>query len=75
MKIVSSWTQPFFLFVVWSLVLINPLPDLFAQDIIWEEDFETCGNTENCGGTRYTSVNDFHDGTTDDDYFGRGQSI
>jgi hypothetical protein len=50
-------------------VLLN-LP-LVSQTTIWTESFETCGNTVNCGGTRYTSTNDFHDGTSDDDYFGR----
>ncbi|MEM1324687.1 MAG: T9SS type A sorting domain-containing protein [Bacteroidota bacterium] len=40
--------------------------------IIWEEDFETCGNTVNCGGDRYTSTNDFSEDETDtEDYFGR----
>ena len=42
-----------------------------AQITIFTEDFETNGNTINGGDGRYTSLNDFHDGVTDDDYFGR----
>jgi len=45
--------------------------DLDAQMIIWSEDFEDHGNTANGGAGRYTSTNDFHDGASDDDYFGR----
>ena len=42
----------------------------FAQFEIWQEDFETNGNTT-FGGSRYTSLADFYDPASDDDYFGR----
>ncbi|MEN0005996.1 MAG: T9SS type A sorting domain-containing protein [Bacteroidota bacterium] len=48
------------------------LSTISAQVIIWEEDFETCGNTVNCGASRYTSANDFFGGASD--YFGRIRS-
>jgi hypothetical protein len=38
---------------------------------IFTEDFEDNGNTENGGFGRYTSLSDFYDTASDDDYWGR----
>ncbi|MEM0992343.1 MAG: T9SS type A sorting domain-containing protein [Bacteroidota bacterium] len=59
-------------YVLFILLLPLLLPKLAAQMVVWEEDFETCGNTVNCSGDRYTSANDFFGGASD--YFGRIRS-
>lgn len=45
---------------------------LSAQTVIWMEDFEDHGNTENGGAGRYTSSSDFYGGPSD--FFGRIRS-
>lgn len=60
------------IFLVFSIIFfVGVYPN--AQSTLWEESFETCGNSTNCGDSRYTSTNDFHEGVAgaDDDYFGR----
>ncbi len=60
-------------FVIAVTICNFSFPSVFAQTIIWTEDFEDHGNTANGGTGRYLSANDFHEGINgaDDDYFGR----
>ncbi len=56
-------------FLFFTLILFASLS--YSQQTIWEEDFETCGNTVNCNDSRYTSEYEFFRMNTVHDYWGR----